>query len=265
MEKYITYKNARIAYSDQGNGNAIILLHGFLESSEIWKKFTDSLSQQNRVICIDLPGHGQSECIGYIHRMELMAECVYQIITQLNIASILLIGHSMGGYVSLAFAEKYPQFLKGLVLFHSTAAADNKQKKESRLRAIEAVKHNPLLYINATIPGLFKAENIEKMAVAVEIIKSEALKTSQQGIIAALDGMRKRKDRKKLLKTLNCPILFILGQHDNAVPLKKVLHQITLAPHTEALILDKVGHMGFIEAPDETLSAIQFFAQKVFI
>lgn len=264
MEKYIIYKNAKIAYSDRGEGNVIVFLHGFLESSKMWDSFTESLIKQYRVIAIDLPGHGRSECIGYIHRMELMAECVQQIIAQSGISDILLTGHSMGGYVALAFAEKYPQYLKGLILFHSTSAADNKQKKETRLRAIEAVKHNYPLYVNATIPNLFKSDNIDKMATAIEVIKADAHKIPQQGVIAALEGMRKRKNRKKILKTFKHPVLFILGHYDNAVPLKNVLPQLTLAPHTEAIILSKAGHMGFIEAPLETLSAIKLFTAKIF-
>jgi pimeloyl-ACP methyl ester carboxylesterase len=263
--KYLLYKKAKIAYSDQGSGNIIVLLHGFLESSVIWEDFTIDLSKQYRVITIDLPGHGQSESMGYIHRMELMAECVNAVIAHLIVSNFLLIGHSMGGYVSLAIAEKCPLHLKGLILFHSSAMADDKQKKESRLRAIEAAKQNTLLYINATIPNLFKTENLEKFKPQVEKIKSIARSTSQQGVIAALDGMRRRKNRRKVLKSFAHPVLFISGRFDNAVPLKKVLTQLPLAPHTEALILNNVGHMGFIEARAETLLTIQAFASKVFI
>jgi pimeloyl-ACP methyl ester carboxylesterase len=266
MEKAcINYKNARIAYSDMGQGNVMVLLHGFLESSEIWNKFASQLlKHQCRVIAIDLPGHGQSENIGYIHKMELMADCVKKVIDHLDISDFILIGHSMGGYVSLAFAEKHKSLLKGLILFHSSAKADDKQKKQSRLKAIEVAKQNQSMYVNATIPGLFKAENLEKYKTELEEIKSLAHQTSQQGIVAALEGMRRRKGRQMILRSFNQPVLFIIGKHDQAIPLQKVLPQLTLSYHTEALILEGAAHMGFIEAFEETLSAVKAFTTKIF-
>lgn len=262
---FILYKKAKIAYSIYGNGKTIVLLHGFLESSKIWEEFIPHLSQKFQVITIDFPGHGQSESIGYVHNMELMASCVKQVVDQVKITEFLLVGHSMGGYVSLAFAEKYASYLKGLVLFHSSSLADGREKKESRLRAIEAAKQNAVLYINSTIPNLFKADNLAEYKPEVERIKSIARETSTQGIVAALEGMRRRKNRNKVLREFKHPVFFIVGQYDNAVPLKKVLPQLAFAPHTEAIVLHKVGHMGFIEAKQETLAAINAFASKLFM
>ncbi len=266
QQKCIFYKDAQISYADYGSNHAdtIVLLHGFLESSLIWDDFSKQLSKEYRIVTIDLLGHGNSDCIGYIHSMELMAQCVYQVIEHLNISNFLLLGHSMGGYVALAFAEKYPKYLMGLVLFHSSAMADSRQKKESRLKAIEAAKKNKPLYVTATIPNLFKKENSERFKLEFEKIKVIANNTSIQGIVAALEGMRKRIPRKKVLRKINKPVLFIIGKYDTAVPLNKVVSQLTLASHTEAIILDKVGHMGFIEASTETLLGIQAFASKVF-
>ena len=124
----------------KGKGAAVVLLHGFLENATMWNSVADSLSKNNRVVCIDLLGHGQTACLGYVHTMESMAEAVAAVLTHLKIRKSVFIGHSLGGYVSLAFAEKNPDNVKGLCLMNSTTRADNANRVELRNRAIEAVK-----------------------------------------------------------------------------------------------------------------------------
>ena len=142
MQDFIVYKNSRIAFSDVGKGNAIVLLHGFLENSTMWSNISAELSTKNRVICIDLLGHGNSECIGYVHTMNDMALAVKEVLKLLRLRKYIIIGHSMGGYVSLAFAEKYPKHIKGLCLLNSTAQADTEERKELRSRACKIAKTN---------------------------------------------------------------------------------------------------------------------------
>jgi pimeloyl-ACP methyl ester carboxylesterase len=133
MQESILFKNTKVSYSDQGNGQAIVLLHGFLENSTMWNDFIPEFSKKNRVITIDLLGHGKTECIGYVHTMELMAEAVLAVLKHLKIRRSILVGHSMGGYVALAFAELYPDAVKGLCLMNSTAKPDSKQKKKTEI------------------------------------------------------------------------------------------------------------------------------------
>jgi pimeloyl-ACP methyl ester carboxylesterase len=102
------FKNTKISYTDQGKGNAVVLLHGFLENCTMWNYLAPVLAKKNRVICIDLLGHGQTDCLGYIHSMEDMADAIHQVITELKIRKAVFVGHSMGGYVALAVAELYP-------------------------------------------------------------------------------------------------------------------------------------------------------------
>ncbi|WP_369407157.1 alpha/beta fold hydrolase [Seonamhaeicola sediminis] len=128
----LEYKGITIFYTDHGKGSAIVLLHGFLENSNIWKPFIPQLSKKNRVVCIDLLGHGQTECLGYIHSMELMAEVVETVLKHLKIRRSIFVGHSMGGYVALAFAEKNPDNVKGLCLMNSTARSDTQEKKNKQ-------------------------------------------------------------------------------------------------------------------------------------
>ena len=131
MENFIQFKGAKIHFTDTRKGRCIVLLHGFLESMEIWNEYVKLLSKRYRVICIDLPGHGKSENIGYVHTMELMADCVKEVLYSLQITKCVMIGHSMGGYVTLAFAEKHERNLRGFALFHSHAAPDSEEKKKT--------------------------------------------------------------------------------------------------------------------------------------
>ena len=123
------YKNLNVHYSDQGTGNCIVLLHGFLEDLSMWDKVVEALKKTHRVICIDLLGHGKTENMGYIHTMEAQSNMIKQLLDSLNLNRCTLIGHSMGGYIALAFADMYPEYTSALCLMNSTALADNEEKK----------------------------------------------------------------------------------------------------------------------------------------
>ncbi len=264
MEKQLLVDGHSVNYRVEGSGPALVLLHGFLESLEMWNDFMSALSRTNKVIAVDLPGFGKTEVFSDNHSMELMADTVNTVLEEENIKFCLLAGHSMGGYVSLAFAKKYSAKLKGLVLFHSQAAADDEQGKTNRNRTIDIVKKNHKDFIAAFIPSLFAEQNIEKFHDKIEEAKAVSLQTSAEGIIAALAGMRDREDHRKLLKELDIPVLFIAGKQDSRIPMEKILPQIALPKHAEALILDGVGHMGFIEARKQTLRTLAHFGVKWF-
>jgi len=170
----ITYKNISINFSDEGKGKVIVLLHGFLENSNMWQYLQPELAKEFRVICIDLLGHGKTDSIGYIHTMEDMADAVYDVLQNLNIENVVLIGHSMGGYVSLAFADLYPDMVKGLVLMNSTSYADSDERKANRDRAIKAVKQNYIAAISMSIANLFSEENREKLTDEIAWARKEA-------------------------------------------------------------------------------------------
>lgn len=169
-------------------------------------------------------------------------------------------GHSMGGYVALAFAEKYSELLKGICMFHSTALPDSEEKKRDRDRTINIVKKDSMTFIRAVIPNLFAPANKEKYKVEIDELIASASQMPTQGIIATLEGMKIRKDRTQVLKDVNVPVLIISGKQDTAVPFDRLLPQLALPKHCEALILDNVGHTGFIEAKDETLNVLFNFA-----
>lgn len=256
---YANYKKANIYYEVQGKGRAIILLHGFLECLNMWSYMADHLSKQYKVITIDLPGHGKSDCIGYVHTMNDMAHTVHEIVKKENIRKATLIGHSMGGYVSLAFADLYPDNIKAICLFFSTSRPDNKEKKISRNQAIELVKQNHKSFVRKAFPMLFRSKYRSLRKETIKQAKTDALSTSKQGIIAALEGMKTRKSREVLLKFPPYPIHFISGKKDPVIPSKTIEEQLTRSERVTGIILSEPGHMGHIETPELCLTEIRSF------
>ena len=257
-ERVIKFKSINVAFTDEGQGKAVVFLHGFLGAKEVWTKFSKELSKTQRVITIDLLGHGNTECLSYVHTMEEMAEAVEAVLNHLKLRKYFLIGHSMGGYVSLAMAENNPDNIKGLVMFHSSANSDGGQKKKDRTRLAKIVKRNSEIFINEAVPNLFNL-NYKPYKRGVDQIKKIALNTSKQGIVAALEGMKNRLDREIVLKFAPYPILYIVGKEDNVLPYKELVEQAKVSEKGSCLLLDKVGHMGFVESEKETYLAIKKF------
>jgi len=259
--KQIGYKNTAISYSDTGKGTAVVLLHGFLENQTMWKDLTLILSNKNRVITIDLLGHGATECLGYVHSMEDNAETVKAVLSHLRIRKAIFVGHSMGGYVALAFAELYPASIKGLVLLNSTSKEDNVERKHNRDRAIKAVKQNYVNFVRLSITNLFSKNNRERLEKKIESVKSEALKTPLQGIVASLEGMKIRKDREFILHEREFPKLLILGKKDPVLNYEDNLKQIENT-NTE-LITFPDGHMSHIENREELGTVLLEFIKRI--
>jgi len=262
--QFANFKQAKIAYTVSGKGRAVVLLHGFLGSSKSWETTKDALSKQFKVICVELPGHGQSDCYGYVHSMELMAQAVKAVMDNLRLKKYVLIGHSMGGYTGLAFAELFPDFVRGLCLFHSTSYADSEQKKKDRSRAIKIVKSNHDIYVRATITNLFNTQQLKQLKKEISFTQNIARKTSKRGIIASLEGMKNRPSRDVVLHFANYPVLFIIGKYDNLLPMQSLLDQAEIAKHKDVLLLEKSGHMGFLEEPEICIKHLKRFIRNSF-
>lgn len=262
MNKKADFQGYTIFYAICGSGNAIVLLHGFLESKAIWEDFAEKLQHEFTVIAIDLPGHGGSSLIAETHSMQLMAETVKVVLDAEKIHSAVIVGHSMGGYVALQFSADYPEFIKGLVLFHSHAAADSEQTREDRRRTINIVKQNHAGFIRQFIPLLFDKKYVEKYAVEIQKLQEQAAAMSSEAVVAALSGMSRRSDHLDFLLLTEIPILFIIGKQDSRIPFQQVLAQAVIPSHSEILLLEDVGHIGFMESPTKTLQALRHFALK---
>ena len=256
----ILYKNTKISFSETGKGNAIVLLHGFLENKTMWQDLVPDLSKKYRIITIDLLGHGETECLGYVHSMEDNAEAVQSVLSKLRIRKAAFVGHSMGGYVALAFAELYPEKVRGLVLLNSTSKADTEERKTNRDRAIKAVKKDYATFIRLSIANLFSLDNRERLNDEIEKVKTEALKTPLQGVVASLEGMKIRKDRETLLCSATFPMLLILGKKDGVLNYEDNLKQIENT--TVKLVTFSDGHMSHIENKDELKIVLLLFLKK---
>ena len=261
MTKTHLFKNTTINFTDQGKGTAVVLLHGFLENKQMWNAFIPEISKRNRIIAIDLLGHGETECLGYVHTMEDQADMVHSVLQELKIRKVVLIGHSMGGYIALAFAELYAENVKGIILLNSTSKADSEERKINRDRAIVAVKQNYSNFIRMSIANLFSESNRERLTEVIEQVKIEALKTPLQGIVASLEGMKIRKDREIILHFASYPIQLVLGKKDGVLIYEDNLDQIEGTK--VQLTTFEAGHMSHIENETELLALLLQFLRSV--
>ncbi len=258
----IVFQEKKIHFSDSGKGKTIVFLHGFTESSEIWKPFAELMKKRFRVVTIDLPGHGKSDCVAGVHTMDLMAEAVHTVLGKIRVKPFLLVGHSMGGFVSLAFAKKYPELVRGLCLFHSHAFADTPEAARNRDRTIELVRQNKFEFVAQFIPSLFAPQFHDPLRKQISKMVKRASGMAPEGIIAALEGMKIREDMTEFLKQLQIPALFIIGGKDPRAPIERMWEHITLPVHAEVLFLNQIAHMGYLEAPAETLDILWAFARR---
>jgi len=263
--KKANFKQGTIHYTVEGEGRAIVFIHGFLETSKIWSEFTHELKKYFKIITVDLPGHGKSDCYGYIHTMELMAHSVYSVLEELNLRKYVMVGHSMGGYVALAFAELFPDNLRGLVLFHSWAFADSAEKIIERDRAINLVKKSQNLYIKGSIKRLFNPKYAQFYRKEIDEMENDAKYFTKQGIIDSLEGMKQRKDREVILKFASYPVMFIMGKMDPVIDFIKLKEQSSIPAKSFSCILSESGHMGFIEEKNKSQKAIKRFIRMAFL
>ncbi len=264
MIKTTQFKNGIVSFSDTGKGRVVVLLHGFLGSHVIWEKTIHFLSKYFRVISIDLPGHGQTDCFGYVHTTELMAKSVKAVMDSLRLKKYVIIGHSMGGYAALAFADMYPDNLRGLCLYHSTSYADSEEKKKDRSRSIKIVKSNHKIYTTEVIKNLFAEKNLKYLKEEIAFAQKIGSTCSKQSIIASLEGMKDRPNRDIILGMAHYPIMMVIGEHDNVLPAKQLLEQSDLIKNKHILYLEHDGHMGFLESPRVSNTALKKFIRHCF-
>lgn len=264
MLKTTTFKKGSVTFSDTGKGRVVVLLHGFLGSHHIWENTISELSKSYRVIAIDLPGHGTTDCFGYVHTMELLAKCVKAVMDSLRLKKYVIIGHSMGGYSGLAFADLYPDNLKGLGLFHSSAYADSDEKKRDRTRSVRIVKANHKIYTTEVIKNLFATKNAKYLKTEIAFAQKIASKVSKRSIIAALEGMKDRPNRDMILGMVHYPVMMVIGELDNVLPKDQLLEQTQLIKNKHILYLEHDGHMGFLESPKLTVKALRKFLRACY-
>lgn len=192
----IKFKGKQINYRCQGQEEeTLVLLHGLMNNLSVWDNFFKFYKGKIKLVAIDLLGHGESELVEAVSSMELQAEMVKEVLDRLKITKCVMVGHSMGGMITMCFAEKYPEYLNGYCLLHSSALADNPKGQENRKRACKIVNEDKLKYIVDFIPNLFARENVDKFSEEIQQLKDIALSTSKESIIASQLGMIERKTK----------------------------------------------------------------------
>jgi pimeloyl-ACP methyl ester carboxylesterase len=261
--KEFLYQNKKIFYHSTGKGKPVMFVHGFGEESSVWNKQAAVLENNYKLIIPDLPGSGKSEMIDDMS-MEGMAEVLHSIIHEENIDRCTVIGHSMGGYITLALVENYWNHVNAFGLFHSTAFADSEEKKAIRKKGIEFIKqHGAFEFLKTTTPNLFSPETkTENPELIIDFIKPLS-QFSPEVLIAYYEAMMQRPDRVSLLENKSCPVLFIAGKYDAAIPLNDVLKQCHLPEKSYFHILKKSGHMGMIEEPLNTSRILEEFLSSL--
>lgn len=256
----INYKNKKIYFNTYGKGPALVLLHGFLESSTMWKPLLPQLSKHNFVVTLDFPGHGKSEVISEIHSMELMAEVVDEILQHLQIRKATFVGHSMGGYITMAFAELFPEKIEKLILLNSTPAADSKERKKNRNRALKVIDQNATAFISMAITNLFAETSHQNFSAEIETLKKEANSFPLDGIKAAIKGMRDRKDRTEILKNFNKEKYSILSEKD---PLLLIEETKKLAESCNSRVVTIAGgHHSTYENQEAVLKSLSLITEN---
>jgi pimeloyl-ACP methyl ester carboxylesterase len=261
---YFQFRSRRINYFDKGEGDSIVLLHGYLESSEVWNGFEAGLSSSFRVISVDLPGHGLSDVYSDVHTMEFMAEAIKELLDELGVRKTFLLGHSLGGYVALAFVELFPELLTGYSLFHSQPFADPDEAIEKRKREISIVRagKKDLMYPD-NVMRMFATSNLEKFEGALQRSKDIASRLPGDGIIAVLNGMISRPSRLRIMEAGTVPCLWILGLMDNYIDCSLVLGKVKLPDNAKVVILNNSGHIGFVEEESLSISIISDFVNSL--
>ncbi|SFU68227.1 Pimeloyl-ACP methyl ester carboxylesterase [Pustulibacterium marinum] len=256
----LIYQNKNVHYQTSGSGKVVVLLHGFLESLKIWNSFSAELSKDYQVIAIDLPGHGTTDVFAEVHTMEFMAAVVHEVLVAENILKAAFIGHSMGGYVALAFLKNYPDLVSHLMLFNSSASEDSEEKKQNRDRGIKVVQQMPENFISMGVMNLFSEDHKKTFAPEIATLKEQALQTPVAGVIAALAGMKLRKASVQTLKEASIVKHYIIGNQDPTIQVAEILDQADEVEADTTVVAG--GHMSYIENKDEALQAILSFLAK---
>jgi pimeloyl-ACP methyl ester carboxylesterase len=264
VDKTIDCGSSGIFYALTGKGFPVILIHGFAEDRTIWQNQVPRLAENYRLIIPDLPGSGRSPIDPQLKTVDDFADCINRITDEEKIDACVIIGHSMGGHIALAFAKKYPEKLKGLGLFHSTAYADSEEKKSARKKGMAFIEqHGSYEFLKQSIPNLFSEDYKKEHPETVTELINRYNNFNPASLVSYYAVMMNRPDRTDVLKNIKKPILFIIGEKDSAVPLEQSLRQSYLPELCYIHILENTAHMGMFEHSNHSSELVNDFLNQV--
>jgi pimeloyl-ACP methyl ester carboxylesterase len=260
IEKHVQQDDISVYYTVSGSGEPVLLIHGFGEDGRVWDGLRKDLEDKFTVIVPDLPGSGKSEGSSPALTMETLADNIKLIIDNEHITNCAMIGHSMGGYITLAFAEKYPHLAGRIGLFHSTASSDSEEKKAVRRKNIDFITRNGAgKFLEVSIPKLFSPETNTKNPGLIQETIRRYSNVSSSSLVYYTAAMMNRPERTEVLRTFTGPVLFICGEHDTAVPLEQSLKECHLPGISYIYVCTHSGHSGMLEEPEFCISAVRYF------
>lgn len=244
-------------YDKQGNGkHPLLFIHGFLESSKMWNSVLPHFDQEKYTLYIvDLPGHGDSPVFEEANSLEILAELIFEFIKSQKIDKLSIIGHSLGGYIALAFAEKYPDALQKMILLNSTSLADSDVRKKDRNRAIELLKKHPQAFKSMAVKNLFLPETHQKYKSEINKAAKVAQQCETEALILTTEAMRDRRDRSDVLNMFSSQSLLIFGDQDQIASLQDMEPVIDKYDLNTAVLSG--GHMSLIEHPEKVIQLIK--------
>lgn len=249
-----------LCYAEQGQGEPIVLLHGFCGNSEYWDKVVPLLSGSYRCIVPDLRGHGHSDAPLGAYSIEQMADDVLKLLDELDLPKVTMLGHSMGGYVTLSFTQRYASRLNGFGLIHSTGYPDDEAGKEKRLKAVSTIQSEGITaFIDGLVPGLFAPDESETREQLIAKTKEIGYMTPPQGAAGVALAMRERPDRRDVISASTLPVLLVAGEKDQVIPAEKVF--TADHPNITQATIPGAGHMSIMEAPEELAKVIKSFLE----
>ncbi len=233
-----------IVYEELGQGEPVVLLHGLALDGSIWNEVVRLYSDQARFIVPDLRGHGKTETGDSNESLEQIADDLLALVNYLHLDKFTLAGHSMGGYISLVFAEKYPERLDGLIMVTSNAHADPPEKREARFSQAELAIGSGMAALAETLAQKFTSPAEIRQQV-IPIIE----KTDPRGFKNAQHAIGSRKNQFSVLENLTTPVLAIAGSDDQLMKPEVAIKMAQISRFGKAVVLPGVGHLPMLEAP----------------
>ncbi len=243
-------------YEEYGQGIPAIFLHGFPFDHTIWEPLIPRLSANTRMILPDLRGFGRSPVTEGVYSMRLLAEDVIHLMDRLEIEKAVVVGHSMGGYVSLAFAQAYPSRLLGLGLVATHAVADNPERRQTRYKLAESVAHK-----GARVVASNMVKTLTPRQELLDPINELILQAHPTGIAGALKGMAERHDLTGELSNISVPAVVIVGKSDQLLSRESVETTAQMLPKGWLVEIPDAGHLPMFEQPEKFQAALLGFLQ----
>ncbi len=243
--------NENLYFHEIGQGPPLICLHAYALDHTIWLKMAEEMRNSVKLILPDLRGHGRSPAPEGKYSMRTMAEDVIRLIDAFKIEQAWFAGHSMGGYITLALAEFFPERFLGLALVASHAFADFPDKKKSRLEEIKKIERLPVPEVLSGMPN-----KLTKDPAVADYCRQLISQTSRNGVMGVLAGMAERPDRIDVLAELKRPKMLIAGEEDQLIPMKTDLDMVEKVSDLRLVKIKNAGHMPMMENPHDTATAL---------